>query len=297
MKTIMNISKLNSVELIKAFLDGNQSIAFSALGDKHDRYQLTQSTLSKLDYMSLPKSQKGVVIKFLIKLTGYSRQQLTRLIKQYTLTGYVRWQPARTNGFAKKYQREDILLIAETDALHNKPCGQAVKKICERAINVHGDKKYKRVSNISASQIYTFRKTKTYREKLQTFTKTHAKKSTIGTRQKPQPNKKPGYIRVDTVHQGDLRKTKGVYHINAVDEETQYEVVFAVEKISEQFLIPALEEMIASFPFRVLGFHSDNGSEYINRKVAELLDNLLIDFTKSRSRHSNESLPHEVFWV
>jgi hypothetical protein len=56
-----------------------------------------------------------------------------------------------------------------------------------------------------------------------------------------------------------LNKTKGVYHINAVDEETQFEAVCTVEKISEQFLLPVLEEMIASFPFRILGFHSDNG--------------------------------------
>jgi len=91
------------------------------------------------------------------------------------------------------------------------------------------------------------------------------------------------------VHQGDLGKTKGVYHINAVDEVTQFEVVCTVEKISEHFLLPALKEILESFPFKVLGFHSDNGSEYINHRVAELLDKLLIDFTKSRSRHSNDN--------
>ena len=47
--------------------------------------------------------------------------------------------------------------------------------------------------------------------------------------------------------------------------------------------------MLAAFPFRVLGFHSDNGSEYVNKRVAELLDKLLIEFTKSRSRHSNDN--------
>lgn len=40
-----------------------------------------------------------------------------------------------------------------------------------------------------------------------------------------QPNGKPGYIRVDTVYLGGLDKQKGVYHINAVDEQTQFEVV------------------------------------------------------------------------
>ena len=91
------------------------------------------------------------------------------------------------------------------------------------------------------------------------------------------------------MHQGDLDGKKGVYHINAVDEVTQFEVVCTVEKISEQYLLPALEQLLDTFPFTVLGFHSDNGSEYINKRVAGLLEKLLIEFTKSRSRQSNDN--------
>jgi hypothetical protein len=75
------------------------------------------------------------------------------------------------------------------------------------------------------------------------------------------------------VHQGNLDKQKGVYHINAVDEETQFEVVASVEKISEKFLILMLEQMLETFPFKIMRFHSDNGSEYINQNVAKLLKN------------------------
>jgi hypothetical protein len=82
---------------------------------------------------------------------------------------------------------------------------------------------------------------------------------------------------------------KGVYHINAVDEVTQWEIVGSVEQISEAFLLPMLKEMLAQFPFRIRGFHSDNGSEYINHLVAELLGKLLIEQTKSRPRHSNDN--------
>jgi hypothetical protein len=91
------------------------------------------------------------------------------------------------------------------------------------------------------------------------------------------------------VHQGDQDKVKEVYHINAVDEVTQFEVACSVEKISEQLLIPALETMMEFFPFKIISFHSDNGSEYINRNVARLLEKLLIAFTKSRPRHSNNN--------
>ena len=77
--------------------------------------------------------------------------------------------------------------------------------------------------------------------------------------------------------------------INAVDEVTQWEIVAAVGQISEAWLIPVLERILAQFPFRILGFHSDNGSEYINHRVAEMLNKLLVEQTKSRPRHSNDN--------
>jgi hypothetical protein len=111
----------------------------------------------------------------------------------------------------------------------------------------------------------------------------------IGERRKPQPRGKPGYLRVDSVHQGDKDLEKGVYYINMVDEVTQWEVVGCVGGISEQFLSPLLEELLDRFPFIILNFHSDNGSEYINYTVAEILKKLLIDQTKSRSRRTNDN--------
>jgi hypothetical protein len=111
----------------------------------------------------------------------------------------------------------------------------------------------------------------------------------IGERRKPDAQGKPGFLRVDTVHQGDYDKRKGVYHINLVDVVTQWEIVGAVEKISEQYLIPLLEDALNQFPFIIKGFHSDNGSEYINKIVAQLLNKLLIHQTKSRARHCNDN--------
>jgi transposase InsO family protein len=91
------------------------------------------------------------------------------------------------------------------------------------------------------------------------------------------------------VHQGDQDKKKGVYHINLVDEITQFEITFAVEKISESYLLPGLQAAMEELPFKIRGFHSDNGSEFINKNVAELLNKMNIEFTKSRSRQSNDN--------
>lgn len=79
-----------------------------------------------------------------------------------------------------------------------------------------------------------------------------------------------------------------MYHINIVDEVTQWELVGCVEVISERYLLPLLEKLILQFPFRVINFHSDNGSEYINYQVAQMLNALVIKQTKSRSRKTND---------
>jgi transposase InsO family protein len=145
------------------------------------------------------------------------------------------------------------------------------------------------LATISVSHLYNLRHSTTYARQRRHFEPTRSKPSTLGERRKPQANGQPGYIRIDTVHQGDQDKKKGVYHINAVDEVTQFEVVCSVERISERYLIPVLQQQLDAFPFMLQGFHSDNGSEYVNKQVAALLEKLHIEFTKSRSRHSNDN--------
>ena len=150
------------------------------------------------------------------------------------------------------------------------------------------------MATISVAHLYNLRHSTGYQRHRQVWTKTRPATVPIGERRAPAPNNRPGYLRVDTVHQGDLDGIKGIYHINAVDCVTQYEGVASCERISEAFLIPVLEELLLSFPFAILGFHSDNGSEFINAPVVKLLNKLLVEEqTKSRSRHSNDNAQAE----
>ena len=121
------------------------------------------------------------------------------------------------------------------------------------------------------------------------FTKTRPVVNPIGIRRAPRPAGRPGFIRIDSVHQGDMDGTKGVYHVNAVDIVTQWEIVATCERISEAYLLPVLKDLIDQFPFEILGFHSDNGGEYINKTVATMLEKMRVEQTKSRSRHSNDN--------
>ena len=285
----MKLEDLKTIEQINHFLSGAQPVLFQINSVKEERYNWLRHELVRFDYTNLKRREKGIFIRYLMKVTNYSRQQITRLIKQYHDTGYIRHHHVTLSGFTTKYQNKDIRLLAHMDKTHDYPCGHTLKKLCERAYQVFGDSDYQQLSQLSVSHLYNLRKTTTYKRVATHFEKTKFKAANIATRKKPEPKGQPGYIRIDTVHQGDQDKQKGVYHINAVDEETQFEVVCSVEKISEQFLIPILKYMLNYFPFKILGFHSDNGSEYINRQVARLLQKLLIEFTKSRPRHSNDN--------
>ena len=285
----MKLEDLTTIDQLTDFLSGTQAVAFSVISDKNDCYRWIQGELVKFRYLKLPRQGKGVVIRYLMKISGYSRQQLTRLIAQYRKTGRLRRRQRTVAGFKKKYTEQDIRLLAAMDERHNTPCGPAMKKLCERAYKVYDEAQYATLAHISVSHLYNLRKSATYAGQRRHFEKTRSRPSHIGQRRKPQPDGQPGYIRIDTVHQGDLDKQKGVYHVNAIDEVTQFEVVCSVEKISEHYLIPVLEQLLEAFPFILLNFHSDNGSEFINKQVATLLEKLRIEFTKSRSRHCNDN--------
>jgi transposase InsO family protein len=222
-------------------------------------------------------------------MTGLSRAQTTRLITLYVEGEPVQPKPYRRHRFPQRYTREDVALLAAVDMLHDTLSGPATQKILQRAWHEFGERKFQRLAEVSVAQLYRLRKSARYRQHRVAYQPTRPTQVAIGERRRPEPDGRPGYLRVDTVHQGDRDGVKGVYHLNAVDEVTQWQVVGAAAQISEAHLIPVLEAMLEQFPFRIHSFHSDNGSEFINHTVAKLLNKLLIEQTKSRPRHSNDN--------
>jgi len=289
----MNDEQLSTLAQLRAFVDGTVTVDFAVTADK--RYDFIARTVRRFGYGRLNRADKAVVLRFLERVSGYSRQQITRLVKRGGERRQLvkRYRGTRTS-FARTYTGADVLLLAQTDTLHGTLSGLATKKLMERAYGLFGDARYQRLATISVAHLYNLRRRPSYQHRRQVWTKTRPVTVPIGERRAPAPHNRPGYLRVDSVHQGDWDGIKGVYHINAVDCVTQYEGVATCERISEAFLIPVLEALLQSFPFPILGFHSDNGSEYINRHVAQLLNKLLIEEqTKSRSRHSNDNAQAE----
>lgn len=285
----MSLDQLTTLEDVQKFLDGTQAVAFSVASTKQARYQWVQRTLVKHRYLTQARAAKGLITQYLMKVTGYSHAQTKRLIQQYAKTGVVNVKTANRNGFQRRYSEADIRLLAAMDERHGQPSGPVLKKLCERACERFEQQQYQRLASISVSHLYNLRKSKTYQRQRCTLTKTQPKTAPIAQRRKPVPNNQPGFLRIDSVHQGDQGKRKGVYHINAVDEVTQFQVMVTVERITEAFMIPAINQIFNAFPFKIKGFHADNGSEYINYSVADLLETLRIEFTKSRPRRSNDN--------
>lgn len=285
---IMNDDQLQTIEQVNRFLEGTEAVDFKGLTSE-EKYRWMKDVLVRFEYHRLKRSEKGVIRRYLERVTGYSRSQVSRLIRRYRQTGHLNRTEYRRYRFRRKYAPWEVGLLARTDELHEWLSGPATKKIMEREYEVYGHSEFGDISQISVAHLYNLRRSNTYRNMTRRFTKTKPAVSRIGERAKPDPKGQPGYIRIDTVHQGDLDGQKGTYHINAVDEVTQWEIVASVEKISEAYLVPVLESMLIQFPFIIRGFHSDNGSEFVNQVVAKLLNKLLIHFTKSRPRHTDDN--------
>lgn len=291
----MDDSKLGSASQIEAFLksvDGAITFSLETKGYKNKQtvYEWIAETLVRLRYDRVTKKERGIILSYLVIVTHLSRDRLKKLARRRKKRRKLIVVTEGRHTFPRTYGVHDIARLIETDNAHGRISGDATKEILRREFAVYGKEAYETIANISVSHLYNLRNhSRQYESSVLFVEKTRAVQTPIARRAKPNTEGKPGFLRVDSVHQGDLDKQKGVYLINLVDEVTQWEIIMCVEGISEFFLNPALAAALRLFPFRIIGFHSDNGSEYINGRVAILLEKLRIDQTKSRSRRTNDN--------
>jgi len=277
-----------TIEQMREFLQGSLVMKFLLRG-RQALYSFLERVLARQQYVRLARPERGVVRAYLGKLTGLSRAQLTRLIGRWVANREIQTLPRQRPRFPRRYTSTDIALLARVDAAHGDLSGPAVRRILQREYQVYGQAQFQRLADLSVAHFYNLRRSEAYRRRRIRVQPTRAKKVAIAERRKPEPRGQPGYLRVDTVHQGLHDGQAGPYHINSVDTVTQWEVLGCCEAISEHHLLPVLENMLEQYPFRILGFHCDNGSEFLNKRVAALLNKLLVEFTKSRPCRSTDN--------
>ncbi|OGK42079.1 hypothetical protein A3A74_04895 [Candidatus Roizmanbacteria bacterium RIFCSPLOWO2_01_FULL_35_13] len=277
----MNDSHILNTTQLRSFLKGSQEFDFSLRESSiEDKYEFIDKTVDRLGYGKLLKRDKKVVISYFKKVTGYKKAQIKRLIGRAIMGDlkrkfYKRVRPHRI------YTSYDIKLLEKTDELHLRLSEGATKEIFRREFEEFGHKNYQTISRVSHSHITNLRHSQVYNSHWVNHTK--ARTVPIGITMPPENFGRPGSIRVDAVHQRD------VYHINSVDEITQWQIAVCIPQISESCMLPALQELIDQYPFKIFNFHSDRGGENINYQVADFLERLLIKQTKSRSYHSNDN--------
>lgn len=289
MNMAINDEDVVSVAQMDELVQLGTCVTITRLNTKKQRYEWVDRVLTRMRYLLESKKNRGIIRRYLMVYGGFSSAQIDRLIARKRQTGRVALAPRTQPVFSRVYTRADIDLLAEVSELYRHQNGNALREVCREMYTLFDDVRFERLARISVSHLYNLRKTERFKEQTTHFTKTRPTAVAIGERRRPRPDGVPGYIRVDSVHQGDRDKKKGVYYVNLVDEVTQYEVVACVEGISEEFLSDALEMAFELFPFCLRGFHSDNGSEYINKTVAELLEKMRVEQTKSRSRRTNDN--------
>ncbi|WP_342310524.1 transposase family protein [Burkholderia pyrrocinia] len=288
----LNESRIRSMAQVRAILDGTHTLDFVPAASSDERREWVASVLRRFRYRQITRVHRGLVLHYLRRFSGFSRAHVTRMVQRWMLgQTLTRAKGAPANAFARRYTDADLQTLAETEREYGRLSGPAMVAVLRRMYQVYGDERYERLQHLSPSHLYNLRRSAAYRAVHTVYMKTRSdpKRADIAVKRAPTPENQPGFVRIDSVHQGNFQDHRGVYHINAVDCVTQWEVVATVPTLAREHMLPVLRAMLAQFPFKILGFHSDGGSEYINYEVAAMLEQERIAFTRSRPRRCNDN--------
>lgn len=206
----MDETKLCSIAQLAEFLAGTLEVEFSGIdGSDTQRYTHISRVLKRFSYPRLGKRERGVVLAYLRRTSGYSRPQITRLVARWgedRLAATLLNKRPCTSAipFARKYTSTDVELSAQMDRANEDVCGPTVVHLLRRSNTVYGDTRYVRLAELSVSHLYNLRKSAGYQRLRKNFTKTRAICNPIVVRNAPKPHGRAGWVRIDSVHQGDL---------------------------------------------------------------------------------------------
>ena len=233
------------------------------------------------------------MLRYLERVSGYSRAQVKRLVRQFAQRGVIERRQCTVAGFKSVYSTADAVLLAETDSLHGQLPGIVTKKICERMYTIHGNSRYQRLGGISVSHLYNLRRSNAYRLQRRHITKTSPKRGGASNRSRFDHLGRPGFLRIESIQDKNLCPDVASFHMRAVDELTRFQCAFSIERADTRSLTQVIDNIRATIPFAIEGFHACEGAEYVCHDAVAGLNDLLLGRSKTSTRGCSDNFNNE----
>ena len=241
----LDTQRLQTLDQVREFLAGSRPLDLQP-ETRAEAYAFVAETLQRFDYSRRGKADKGLIRRFLNKVTGLSRAQVTRLLHQHRTTGAIADRRRPRHPFPRRYTKADIGLLAEVDALHGTLSGPATRKLCVRALQLFGDRRFERLAAISNGHLYNLRHSTSYQRRRGTMpapTRPCTSPSASGAGPSPSDNPLPAgrFVHPSTASRASPPQPR------------RRSSSSAGERIDTPCLAPVLEALLRAFPFNVRG--------------------------------------------
>ena len=266
----------------------------------HDRYQKSS------------KKEKIVLLNEFTRLTGYNRCYASQILSKSNILGYVhiagkkiKYVPDHKKSRRKKkkyYDQEVLLAIKELWEKADSICSKRLAPFLGELIEVlekYGEIKLtnqvkEKLFTISAATIdrllADIRKKQQIKGRSTTRPGSLLKKSIPIRTFSEWDNTRPGFFEVDLVsHDGGLLRGDFIQSLNFTDIATCWMEMIAVKNKAQRWVFAGIKEIRKRLPFPILGFDSDNGSEFINDELLRYCEKEKITFTRARPYRKNDS--------
>jgi len=154
----MNEAQVRTLQQVRQVLAGTQAMEFQAAADDTGRYAWIDSVLRRFEYRWLPRADRGAVLAYLQRLSGYSRAQITRLVSRWgNGKPLVKNYGAPRRPFTRLYTPADVALLVDVDRAMGTLSGPATACVLRRQRDVFGDERFARLGSISVGHLYNLR--------------------------------------------------------------------------------------------------------------------------------------------
>lgn len=261
--------QIRSLEQVRDVVSGLVALKLPPRQDDELRYRWIDTALQGMQYRELARSERGLVLNYLQRLTGYSRAQVNRLVARWMSGQALAKQHGRPeHAFERRYQAADIALLAEADGALGRLPGAATVSVLRRQRDQFGDGRLASLASISVSQLYLLRRSPEYlAAAVPSDDLVPPHHLPVGVRRTPQPDLAPGHLRVESVDEGDV---PGSWQVCVVDVATRWRVRVDWPSSADDVCMrkPALARLMRQLPFRPLACAAAEGGDQRCRQVA-----------------------------